>query len=187
MRISLFAVAIAMIAGPAAGQSPTAAPACASAGHRALDFWVGRWDVSPTGTDKIIAHSLIERLYDGCAIRENWMPIGRSGGGSLSSYDPDARAWLQTWVDSSGATVQFKGGMQGEAMVMTAPWKDVLGPGKSALIRMTYSREAAGAVRQKGESSVDAGKSWQPSFDFTYRPAAVAVTASETGGAAKAR
>jgi hypothetical protein len=157
---------------------PPAPPPCASADHRALDFWVGRWDVSPTGTDKVIAHSLIERLSGGCAIRENWMPLKGSGGGSLSSYDPETGAWLQTWVDSSGATVQFKGGPEGGAMVMTAFWKDVLGPGKSALIRMTYSREAVGAVRQKGESSVDDGKSWQPSFDFTYRRAAPAATGS---------
>jgi hypothetical protein len=162
----------AISAGAAAAQTLPPADACVSAEHRALDFWVGRWDVYPTGKDRLVARSLIEKLYNGCAIRENWMPLAGTPGGSLSSWDPDAGAWRQTWVDSSGATVQFSGGMQGGSMVMSGWWKDVLGPGKSAALRMTYSRLPDGAVRQVGETSVDKGASWQPNFDFTYRRAA---------------
>jgi hypothetical protein len=152
--------------------APAQIAACATADHRAFDFWVGSWDVYPTGSDRLVAHSLIERLYAGCAIRENWMPLMGAGGGSLSAWVADEKGWRQTWVDSSGIRVDFKGGIEGGAMVLTGWWKDVLGPGKSALVRMTYSRETRGAVRQKGETSADRGKSWQPSFDFTYRPAA---------------
>jgi hypothetical protein len=164
---------IVLIAGLAlqGGAGAPPASACATADHRALDFWVGRWNVYKTGEDKKVAESLIENLYGGCAIRENWMPFKGTPGGSLSSWDPEARAWRQTWVDSSGATVQFTGGMAGEAMVMTGWWKDVLGPGRSAELRMTYSRLPGGAVRQRGETTTDKGRSWQPSFDFTYRPA----------------
>src|ERR1041384_6491566 len=68
---------------------PTPAPACTSAQHRQFDFWVGRWDVYPTGKDKLVAHSLIEKLYSGCVIRENWMPLNGSDGGSLNTYDPE--------------------------------------------------------------------------------------------------
>ena len=53
-----------------------APPACAGPEHRQFDFWVGHWDVYPTGKRKLVAHSLIEKLYAGCAIRENWMPLG---------------------------------------------------------------------------------------------------------------
>jgi hypothetical protein len=188
MRLLILAAALSTLAGPASGQSPAPSPAppppaCTSANHRALDFWVGHWDVSPTGSDKIVAHSLIERLYDGCAIRENWMPLKGNGGGSLSSYDPQIKGWQQLWVDSSGATVRFKGGAEGKAMVLTGQWTDVLGPGKSALIRMTYTPQAGGTVRQRGESSIDGGKSWKPNFDFTYRPAA-ATAANDPGGSA---
>jgi hypothetical protein len=158
-------------AAPPAARTPPP-PVCVTPDHRAFDFWVGAWDVSPTGSDRLVAHSLIERLYAGCAIRENWMPLVAAGdGGSLSSYDSDGKVWRQTWVDSSGARADFKGGIESGAMVLTGWWPNVLGPGKGALVRMTYSREAAGAVRQKGETSADQGKSWQPSFDFTYRPA----------------
>ena len=97
---------------------------CDDAPHRQFDFWVGRWDVSPTGSSRIVAHSQIERLYGGCAIRENWMPLSPAGGdgGSLSSYVPTDQAWRQTWVDSSGSRAEFKGGWTGQAMVLTGPW-----------------------------------------------------------------
>jgi len=172
-------LAATLLAAPAAfAQSPPAIaprpPPCASAEHRAFDFWVGRWDVYPTAQpEKLVAHSLIERLYNGCAIRENWAPLGGNDGGSLSSYVGGAVAdgWRQTWVGSGGERVDFTGGWDGKAMVLTGFWAGVNGPGQDALVRMTYTREADGAVRQLGEASTDDGKTWGPSFDFLYKPA----------------
>lgn len=146
-------------------------PACKADEHRQFDFWVGRWDVYPTGGDTLVAHSLIEKLYDGCVIRENWMPLKGQGGTSVNNYLPDEQRWAQTWVSGANARVEFFGGLVDGRMVMTGFWKNAAGPGRHGLIRMTYSREADGAVRQLGELSTDHGMSWGPSFDFTYRPA----------------
>ena len=140
---------------------------CADAEHAQFDFWVGDWAVSPTGARKVVSHSRIEKLYHGCAIRENWMPNDHSDGGSLSAYTPRDKGWRQTWIDSSGAVVQFTGGWNGHAMVLTGDWPTA--PGKSQLVRMTYTRQPDGSVRQLGEASNDRGKSWAPNFDFTYR------------------
>ena len=49
-------------------------------------------------------------------------------------------------------------------MVISGKWG---GP----LVRMSYSKNADGSVRQHGEQSTDEGKTWATSFDFTYRPA----------------
>jgi len=57
------------------------------------------------------------------------------------------------------------------AMVLTGLWRGVAN-GRDGLVRMHYTREAGGAVRQRGEVSTDDGRSWAPSFDLTYRPAA---------------
>jgi hypothetical protein len=146
----------------AAAPAPPAPSPCAASEYHQLDFWAGRWDVYPTGTDKLVAHSLIEPVY-GCAIRENWMPIGKPGGGSLSVYVPEEKHWEQFWVDSSGTRAFFTGGWNGTAMVITGKWG---GP----LVRMSYSKNADGSVRQHGEQSTDEGKTWSTSFDFTYRP-----------------
>jgi hypothetical protein len=128
--------------------------------------------VTPTAhPDKLVAHSLIENLYGGCAIRENWSPlVAGQDGGSLSSYVAKEPGWRQTWVDSSGARVDFKGGWDGHAMVLTGVWPQPGHPDQ--LTRMTYTAGADGSVRQKGESSDDGGATWAPSFDLTYRKAA---------------
>jgi hypothetical protein len=152
-----------IIAALALAQAPAAASPCASPEYHQFDFWAGRWDVYPTGTAKLVAHSLIEPVY-GCGIRENWMPIGKPGGGSLSIYVPTEKRWEQFWIDGQGTRAIFTGGWNGSAMVITGKWG---GP----LVRMTYSKNDDGSVRQLGEQSIDEGKSWKPSFDFTYRPA----------------
>jgi len=159
----ILAIALAQTAAAA----PVATPApCAAPEYHQLDFWVGRWDVYPTGKDKLVAHSLIEKVY-GCGIRENWMPLSNQPGGSLSTYVPAEKHWEQFWIDSSGSRAQFAGGWNGSAMVITGKWG---GP----LVRMSYSKNADGSVRQFGEQSTDDGKTWKPSFDFTYRHAASA-------------
>ena len=154
------AILLGLLAQAAAAPAP---PACSAAEFHQLDFWVGRWDVFPTGKNQLVAHSLIEPVY-GCGIRENWMPIGKPGGGSLSIYVPGDKHWEQFWIDSSGTRAVFTSGWDGTAMVISGKWG---GP----LVRMSYSQTADGSVRQHGEQSTDEGKTWATSFDFTYRPA----------------
>jgi hypothetical protein len=153
-----------------ASSPPPSPPACTGPEYRQFDFWVGEWTVTPTGKTNTVASSLIEKLYNGCAVRENWMPLKGTAGGSLNNYY-DGR-WRQTWVDAANSRVDFVGDLIDGRMVLTGEWKGVLGPGKDALIRMTYSRNADGTVRQHGEQSTDQGKSWTTNFDFTYHPKA---------------
>jgi hypothetical protein len=155
---------------PAAAQSGPAG--CNNAESHQFDFWVGKWEVHPNGADKIIAHSLIEKRYSGCAIRENWMPLGHEltgGGGSLSLYDSASKQWRQTWVDSSGTRVDLDGGFAGKVMSITGNWANFAGPGHNALVRMNYQLQPDGQVRQWAAASTDGGKTWKPAFDFLYR------------------
>jgi len=166
---------LAVASSTAAQTTPPAAaalPACTAPEHRQFDFWVGYWDVYPTGKDKLVAHSLIEKLYAGCTIRENWMPLNNNTGGSLNMYDPAAGKWHQTWQDSQNGRVEFDGGIVDGKMILVGNWKGANGPGGDALTRMTYSLNGDGSVRQFGEQSKDAGKTWSPAFDFTYRKSA---------------
>jgi len=163
-------VAILLLLAQAVSPPVPPPPACTAAEHRQFDFWVGEWTVTPTGKPNTVANSVIENLYGGCVIRENWMPLKGTPGGSLNNY-ADGR-WHQTWVDSSNARVEFAGGLAGGEMVLLGYWKDVNGPGQSALIRMTYSKNSDGSVRQHGEQSTDHGLTWSTNFDFTYHPKA---------------
>ena len=154
-----------LAAGPALAQTapPAAPPAdpCAAAEFHQFDFWAGQWDVyGPKG--KQVANSLIEKVY-GCGIRENWMPFQGGGGGSLNIYVPGAKHWEQFWIDSGGTRATFIGGLKGKEMVIEGEWG---GP----LVRITYTPNADGSVRQYGVQSTDGGKTWAPSFDLMYKP-----------------
>ena len=166
---SLAAAAALALASASSGPASAAGRAgCDSPQSHQFDFWVGRWRVTPTGEPaRHVADSLIEKLYLGCGVRENWMPLKGGPGGSLNAYVPADKGWRQTWVDSGGAYVEFKGGWTGRAMVLTGRWPQPGHPDQ--LTRMTYTRGADGSVRQLGEVSDDRGRTWQPGFDFTYR------------------
>lgn len=160
-----------------AAAPPPQAPACASAEYAQFDFWVGRWDVYRTGGDRMVARSLIEKLYDGCGVRENWMPLGRAGGGSLNSFVPQAGEWRQIWIDSSNSWAEFRGGLRDGAMVLGGTWPGMNGPGTAPLVRISYVPQPDGSVRQLGEQSPDQGRTWATAFDYTYRRSETAATA----------
>ena len=166
--------AAAQVVSAPAPAAPPIPPGCNSPESHQFDFWVGSWEVHANGSAAILAHSLVEKRYSGCAIRENWMPLGQEvagGGGSLSSYDPERKQWRQAWVDSGGSRADFDGGLVDGTMTITGNWPNCAGPGKSALVKMRYRLQPDGEVRQWGESSNDGGKSWQASFDLLYRRA----------------
>ena len=140
---------------------------CNDADHRAFDFWIGDWTVSPTGSTAVIARSKIEKIV-GCAISETYdQSVGPGGkptnyhGRSISSYVQADKNWRQYYVDSGGAAATLTGGIVDDAMIFTS----TLGPVTN---RMTVSAHPDGSVRQHGESTLD-GKTWVPSYDFTYR------------------
>lgn len=166
-------LAFSLIAQAAAAPAVPPSQPCTGPIYRAFDFWVGDWDVYPNTKDPaqapLLAHSKIEKLYGGCAIRENWMPLNGTGGGSLNAPDPATGRWHQYWLDSGGGRVEFDGGPVQDGMVLTGFWRGVSGPGLDGLIRMSYTRIDADTVRQHGQISTDQGLTWSVSFDFVYR------------------
>lgn len=144
-------------------------PACAAAPFRQFDFWVGDWDVFDTRTGEPAGHSLVERLYDGCAIRENWSEPGYTGG-SLNHYSAADGLWRQTWTDSQGAWREFVGGMDGGRMVLVWRVPSPRGKAGDRRVRMTFTPNPDGSVRQYSDTSTDAGRTWRFRYDYTYRP-----------------
>jgi hypothetical protein len=104
-------------------------------------------------------------------VRENWMPIGGTGGGSLNSWRPAEKKWLQTWTDGANSWNEYSGGLEGGLMILTGTSST---PGNAALpVRMTYEARLDGSVVQTGYQSTDGGKTWSIRYQFTYRPAAL--------------
>lgn len=168
--MDLVLASLLVLAAPGGGQSAAPPPpACDSPEHKQFDFWVGRWDVFRTDTNQLVAHSLIEKLYGGCAVRENWMPIGGTGGGSLNSWRPAEKKWRQTWTDTGNNWNEYAGGIEAGLMVLTGSTTSAAG--KPSPARITYEAKPDGNVVQTGYQSGDGGKSWALTYQFVYRPA----------------
>lgn len=170
MRYFEVAALALMTATAAAGQTSAPPPACETPEHRQFDFWVGNWDVHRTDTNQRVARSLIEKLYGGCAVRENWMPIGGAGGGSLNSWRPAEKKWRQTWTDTGNNWNEYAGGMEAGMMVLTGT--SAKAAGTTVPVRMTYERKPDGSVVQTGYQSADGGKTWSLTYQYAYRSAA---------------
>ena len=162
------AAAALLIAQAAAPATPPLPPSCETERHAAFDFWVGEWEVYPNGRDEQVGNSRIERVSAGCAILENWMPLQGREGKSLTAFDPETGRWHQLWIGGQPGRVFFDGGPVDGAMVLTGYWgKDR--EGTPQLVRMTYSVQEDGSVRQYGQASADHGQTWRDSFDLIYR------------------
>jgi hypothetical protein len=163
-------ISLMLVLAQTSAASPPAPPKvdCNDADHRAFDFWLGEWDVSPTGGTEIIARSRIEKIA-GCAVSETFDQFMGPGGikidyhgRSISSYAPLEKRWRQFYVDSGGTAASLTGGIVNGAMVLS----NVIPIGQN---RMTVTPNADGSVRQQGAFSADGGNSWTPGYDFTYR------------------
>jgi len=153
----------------AAGQYPP--PACDSLPvYRALDFWVGEWDVYVD--DKRVGSNRIEKILKGCAVLEHW--TGSAGGqGKSLFYVDDSGTWQQVWVTEHAVV---PGGVKEKTWRPMASDEAVRFQGTIArpdksdyLDRTTLTPLPGGDVRQLIEVSFDDGSSWETTFDAVYR------------------
>ena len=129
----------------------------------ALDFWIGRWDVSQGG--QLVGTNTIESTLDGCAILEHWRDVEGGEGTSLFYYDQSADAWKQVWITDQALRL---GGTKEKI-----EQKEYTSSSRirfQGIDRTTLTREADGKVRQLIESPAEDGKTWRTTFDAIYQP-----------------
>jgi hypothetical protein len=144
------------------------APCQAAPEFRQLDFWVGEWEVRDAAGQKIGA-SRVEKLLGDCVIFESWTDARGRAGRSFNLWDASEKQWRQVWVDDFGSMREYRGAFEGGAMRYRASGKTR--DGKAQEIKMTFTPEAGGRVRQRIETSLDGGKTWAAGFDGLYVPA----------------
>lgn len=157
-----------MTTGRASAQSATPS-ACTSPEYRQFDFWAGDWeafDVDNLTTPVARAH--VDRILDGCVLREDYQGVDGSHGQSFTIFDSTRKVWHQSWVTNRGALLTIEGKMQDGAMVLSGV--DRTPDGKERHVRGTWKR-VAGGVSEVGVRSLDGGKTWDPWFDIVFRPA----------------
>lgn len=142
-------------------------PASMTERHQ-FDFWIGHWEVR-NPQDKVVGHSRIESINDGCGISEHWQGSSGSNGVSYNAWDTDSKHWQQFWIDNSGGpTLWLTGGIDHGRMVLAGTQTNPK-TGKPQLQRITWTPNTDGSVRQHWEQSDDGGKTWPTSFDGLYR------------------
>ena len=147
------------------------APCRHDAHYREFDFWVGTWDVRPSGAapDSPASENVITLEYDGCVVQEHWRSAAGGAGSSFNIYDASRKAWFQTWVDSSGGLHEYRGNPDATGnMLMTGEVPGGEGQPARVPTRLGFFRLAPDRVRQLSESSVDGGATWTTNYDLIY-------------------
>jgi hypothetical protein len=136
-------------------------------GTDALDFWLGTWAVSWAGGGH--GTNTIRRVLDDRAIEESFDASDDSSslkGLSLSVRDSADGQWRQTWVDSTGAFLDFvavevDGRLSFQRQVTT-------GAG-TVLQRMVWLDVTTDAFRWQWQRSADDGATWDVVWEIDYR------------------
>lgn len=132
--------------------------------NRQFDFWLGEWDVQANGQKA--GESKIEYSLDGCLIIENYTSTGGYSGKSLNFYDAGDKKWHQIYTDNSGNVSRYSGELKDGKMYF---WGENTDPkGTKSLVRMEFTPNSDGSVRQLYEGSTDDGKTWNLYFDGHY-------------------
>ncbi len=133
--------------------------------QRQFDFWLGEWDLS--WGDGATAASSIYLDFDGQVIVESFdgRPSLELQGTSLSTYDPVADRWRQTWVDNQGSHFEFAGALRAGQMELRTE-TDI--GGRPALLRMRWFNIREDALDWAWERSDDGGVTWTPLWEVAY-------------------
>jgi hypothetical protein len=164
----LVAAIFTLSAAPSGAQpaAPAVSPCRSSPEYRALDFWLGDWEVE-TAEGQAAGTSRIELLLDQCIVFENWTGTNGDEGKSFNLYHRTTSTWEQVWVDNMGGMVRFEGEARDGNLYYRAEIQDK--EGRPVLRRMTFFPRGPDSVRQLGERSKDGGATWTVDYDLIYK------------------
>jgi hypothetical protein len=149
---------------------------CVTSQYRQFDFWVGDWDAFDVdNATTVVARTQVDRILDGCVLRENYEGTDGHRGQSFSIYDASRAVWHQSWVTNRGQLLVIEGKIEGDEMVLSGA--DRAADGRERRIRGTW-KPVNGGVRETAITSTDGGKTWKPWFDLMFRPAANSTNGS---------
>ncbi|MBI3790383.1 MAG: tetratricopeptide repeat protein [Gemmatimonadetes bacterium] len=137
---------------------------------RQFDFWVGDWDVRPTGAPASTppSRNRITLEENSCVVQEHWVGQGGSTGQSFNLFDRSIGKWRQTWVDNLAGQHDYVGELKDGNMVFEGTTPAANGGLGRVPTRLTLFHIDANTVRQLSQVSADGGKTWTVAYDFTY-------------------
>ena len=128
-----------------------------------FDFWLGEWDLTWGETNH--GTNRIERIMDGTVVQENFASEGYQGM-SVSVFSKEDNRWHQTWVDSSGAYLDFTGEFADEKMIFS---RNGIVEGKPVKQRMVWYDITPNNFLWNWERSNDEGITWHVVWKINYQ------------------
>jgi hypothetical protein len=170
MRVIAAGARVAVLAllafAPAAAHAQGTKQSCASPEYRQFDFWLGDWDVFEMGSTTSTAHVRVDSILGGCVLREHYEDGSGTVGESFTIFDSGRKIWHQTWVTNRGRLLTIEGAARNGSIALNGAY--YVDTGKEVRVRGTWTPVADG-VRESAVTSSDAGKTWQPWFDLSFR------------------
>jgi hypothetical protein len=83
-----------------------------------FDFWLGRWHVHQLAGSEVDGCNEVSWTLDGAVLWEQFSAGSDPFTGWSFSVPVAVRGWVQTWVDNTGAYLDFAGGWLGDRMVL---------------------------------------------------------------------
>lgn len=142
---------------------------CSSPEVSQFDFWLGEWNLQWKNSDGKIetGTNIITKVLEGCALEENFSASDNSlKGRSFSAYNTNRKLWQQTWVDNTGAYLDFTGGFENGRMILSR--KVTTKAGKEITQRMVFYDITANEFYWNWESSDDNGSTWMLLWKIHY-------------------
>lgn len=81
-------------------------------------FWVGAWTVRNEAGPDLDGSNEVRWVLDGAVLEEEFSAGVDPFRGRSLSVPVSGRGWVQTWVDTNGAYLDFVGGWLGDRMVL---------------------------------------------------------------------
>lgn len=132
--------------------------------RRAMDFWVGTWDVQ-RANGQLAGTDQIEMVQNGCLLQESWTGAAGDKGQSITFYDKWTGYWRQTWMDPTGIAFEYTGDFEGESLVLR---RVVYNGGTKTTLRVTISSLPDGGIRQLTERNFDDDPGWTITSDLKF-------------------
>ncbi|KAA3597988.1 MAG: hypothetical protein DWQ06_12880 [Calditrichaeota bacterium] len=131
-----------------------------------FDFWVGEWNL--TWADSGKGFNKVEKILGSCVIQENFDGLESTPlkGISVSTYNKNLKKWQQTWVDNSGAYLDFVGEFADGKMILAREFTGK--EGKKIMQRMVWFNITKNTLNWNWERSLDEGKTWKPLWQIHY-------------------
>ncbi len=141
-------------------------PCANQAESKALDFWLGDWQIG-VRNEHVNATSKVSLELDDCVVVERWNGGDGHVGENMFGYSADDKSWHGMFADSVGHVHVFVDGqVRPDSAEFTGPSKGE--HGETVLNRITIRRIGPDRVQQLWSMSSDGGKTWRTVFDGEY-------------------